>query len=255
MTQNNDSQDTSGRIDRRKFLKAAGATAAMGAAGVVPVEAKPGTSLGPTHFVEAAFEVELPALDDPRASYPVMHFETPLDRTVSPDGEQLFLTKPAPESAIETIKQNEGVVRAQQFHPLSDGLGGGKVNKIPTNLLEHYRRGYFFEPEDAIEVPSVEFERNGNVISPSGKNVSGTINPGSEGTFELGSQDVSVELRKSTDDLVENPDVPEKYRATKTERWTETVRITPKLRIRNYGQVTAIDATDKLVVEQAQRSD
>lgn len=74
-----------------------------------------------------------------------------------------------------------------------------------------------------------------------------TVPAGSERTFELTPQNLEAELVRMTDEKADNHDIPDRLRALKKERWTESVTVTPTLKVRNYGEVEVKDATDGVV--------
>lgn len=244
MTENRDSNDR--RIERRQFVKAAGA-GALGTTVFPTVRAEPGTRLGTTSFAEVGMETDISGLSRSDANPSIFHWDFPLPHVASES--TLFVREAMSDEARDMLTTKQAVVKASGFRPASDQLFGQAERKLTHEHGPHYRRNYVVELEEGYDLPRLSVSPQNGVATIRGHGRK-KIPAGSERTFELQSQNLKAELVRMTDEKVDNSEVPEHRRALKKERWTETVTVTPTLKIRNYGELEIRDATEGMVHRQ-----
>lgn len=245
MNENNSNDRSS--FARRIFLKATGSATTLGLAGISGVQADPGKSIGSGHVAKA--ELELPDLPELSASatYPIVHWDSPMDHLVH-DG-QLYFLESASETELHAAKRSQAIVRNERFRPMDPELFGRGVGEIPTSLGWAMQRSYELELVDEYEVPPVTLRPTDDEdLRVEGPAVGGTVPAGTERRLDLPAQEVELRVERPTDETVDRPDIPERLRGVKIERWIETVTIEPELVVRNHGRLKYVDATDEVTV-------
>lgn len=242
----NESTDD-GRIDRRKFLKSTGTVAGIGTLNVSPIRASPGTRLSTVEFVEVGMETEVSSVSDEDASLPVFHWDFPLPHAVDTQDDKLFVREPMSEAAVEALSSRPAVVKTAEFQPAPTTLFGKPTKTLTYEHGPHYRQNYVLELEDEYPLPSVSVAPNEETAVMSGA-IDDEITAGTERQYELPSHEVEVEVTKTLDEKVDAPSIPESRRARKKDSWTETVTVTPTLKVANFGELEVVDATDGMVV-------
>lgn len=234
------------RIERRQFVKAAGA-GAIGTTVVPTVQANPGTHLATTAFAEVGIETDISGISDSEANPSVFHWDFPLPHVATDS--KLFVRETMSLAARDTVTTSSGVVKAEEFHPASKGLFGRPKTKLTYEHGPHYRRNYVVELVEGYRLPQLTVSPRNDTITIAGHGRE-SVPVGSEQTFELPSKELEAELVRVTGEKVDNPEVPEHRRALKKEHWTEPVTVTPTLKVRNYGEVEVRDATDGVTLRQ-----
>lgn len=238
------SNHTDSDVSRRTVLKTTGSVAGFAAAPTV-VRANPGRSLGETLFVEYGFEHDIEG--ESRSEYPFVHTDEPLPDAILSDRRELHLLEDTPAEALETFEQNDSVIRhGSSFGPNAAERSG--TFWLTTELGRRCRRHRVLEVEEKYRLPSLAVNPRGDSVRVGVSDEEAFVTPGSEFTSALPTQSVPVRAERVLDEKVDAPDVPEWRRGLKTERWRETVTVTPRLVLHNHGRLEVVDSTDRRTV-------
>lgn len=234
------------RIERRQFVKAAGA-GALGTTILPTAQAAPGDRLGETAFAEVGMETEISGLSTADANPVVFHWDFPLPHVATDS--TLFVRDAMSDEAREVVTTASGVVKGEKFQPASTELYGGPKSKLTHEHGPHYRRNYVVELEEGYDLPQLNVSPQSGTVTISGRGRE-RVDAGSERTFELEPRKLEAQLVRVTDEKVDNSEIPEHLRALKKEYWTEPVTVKPTLKVRNYGTLEVRDATDGITLRQ-----
>lgn len=236
-------------VERRDFLKSAGVTG-IGAIGINPDELTFEQTLGSSLFLEAGltYEVRSSAAE---GNYAHANIDELVRHTVDTANDRVFLRQSVPETAVETFRGNGAVVSAGGYQSLPDTLFGTETESVTTATGKAYRRLETLNLGTSFQEPSVEItKRNGDtVVQVEGRQ--STVRSGEELTVTLDARDVEAKVLKILDETVDRPDIPDYRKAKKQVERVETTTVVPTLKVRSYGELEVVDATDQHFVPDA----
>lgn len=244
MTEDSTTDDS--RIERRQFVKAAGA-GALGTTVLPNVQAAPGNRLGETAFAEVGMETEIDNLSIPDANPTVFHWDFPLPHVATDS--TLFVRDAMSDEAREVVTTASEVVKGEKFQPASANLFGRPKTELTYEHGPHYRRNYVVELEEGYDLPQLNVSPRSNSVTIAGRGRE-RVPVGTERTFDFEPRELEAQLVRVTDEKVDNTDIPEHLRGLKKERWTEAVTVKPTLKVRNYGTLEVRNATDGITLRQ-----
>lgn len=246
MAKNNTTTDLG--IARREFLRTTSA-AGFALAGTGTATAS-SDSLGRTHYTEAKFEFQVESPSENEEDLPVIDVDEAVGRAIDNEEGKLYLLEQGSQTSVETFRHSDQVIKSEEYRPLSTNLHNSRaVRQVPLNLGQNYRTLRALKLSEDYRLPSVSLSLDGETLSA---NVSGTktsVAPGEESQSSLSPVQLPVELVSHSEELVDNQSIPEYQRARKREAQSTTVRATPTLKIRNYGQLDVVDFTHSRFVD------
>ncbi|MFB6197923.1 MAG: hypothetical protein ABEI52_06600 [Halobacteriaceae archaeon] len=144
----------------------------------------------------------------------------------------------APNRIVENIKSTKPVIFADHYHQESFRVHQSS-NRIPTNVTNRdLRTTKQLHLHKSNRKPSpVHLEYIDGVLRVSRGENTTEVAPGEEARKQLSSFEAVVSVPKTTDELVEAPDIPKRKRARKQKQIETKVEITPVLVARNYGSL------------------
>jgi hypothetical protein len=240
-----------GGVERRTFLKA------TGVAGVGSISFDPDDLIGEPDFGRVTFAevgVEHEVHSSPSGGrYDADHVDEVVRHAIDTANGQLYLKQSAPRAGIDAFRRDT-VIAADSYRSLPTTLFGGQVAEgIVVETGKSYRTKEALKPVDGYALPAVDVDGDGDEVAISTDSRQETVPAGSERTFSLGTREVELRVVESTGETVDRPDIPEIRRAIEEVERVETGTIEPKLKVRNYGKLDAIDATDRHVVPEISR--
>lgn len=239
----------SASMKRRTVLKSATAAASLALVGEVGAT----SSYGSVNFSEVGVEHDVSLPTTTRAKYPFFHIdEFGLNRFIDQDQSTLYINERYAQGELEVLKGNRAVVAGRDYTPLPTQIGGGSSSGVTTKLGENFRTLEALTVEDSYDRPrfTVEERDTGTVVATEGERVN--VQPGSEDEIVLDDREVTLEVSEITDKDAEEMTVAggeewqKPWRKTQAKRyWKETVTVTPKVRIRNYGELDVVGVESK----------
>ena len=250
MTEYEYDTDDSG-VERRTFLKA------TGVAGVGSISFDPDNLTGEPDFGRVTFAevgVEHDVHTSPTGGrYDGDHVDEVLRHAIDTTDGRLYLKQSAPRVGIDAFG-NDAVVEADGYRSMPTTLFGGQpAAGIVVETGKSYRTKKALKPANGYTLPAVDVAIGGDGVVVSVGSLQETIPTGIERTISLGTREVDLRVVESTDERVDRPDVPEIRRAIEEVERVETATVEPKLKVRNYGKLDAVDATDRHVVPEISR--
>lgn len=243
------SDKNSSKVRRRSVLKSAGAVAGLGLAGGV-VEA---SSHGSVKFSELRIghDVTVPSSDE--YYYPFSHFdEFGRAYVVNQDQSTLYVNEEYALKDLQVVKNNDSVLANPSFSSLPSKRGQCQTSGLATKVLDDYRVTERLSIEEGYDEPEIAVtEQNEKItVDVNGKRTS--VRAGSEERVTLSPQQVRVEAYKT---VKKNPEEitiaggeewQEPWRKPKQREYqTKTVTVTPKVHIRNHGELEAVGVDSK----------
>lgn len=236
-------------MKRRTVLKSATATASLALVGEVSAT----SSCGSVNFSEVGVEHDVSLPTTTQSNYPFFHIdEFGLNRFIDQNQSTLYVNQRYAQGELDILKGNQAVVASRGYAPLPTRLGGGSSSGVTTKRGENFRTLEALTVEDSYDRPrfTVEEQDVGTVVAAEGERVN--VQPGSEAEIVLDDREVTVEVFEITDKDAKEITVAggeewqKPWRKPQAKRyWEETVTVTPKIHLRNYGELDVVGVESK----------
>lgn len=221
--------------NRRDVLKTVGAA---GSLGVVGIATGSGNELGSVRFIEAGLVHDLPD------SHPYHGFGRDGLKAYRIDPTEGILTirRETPEAARKLFEEGKAVVAGRKLQSAPAVASATSQPKLlTTELTSGYRPAGTVRLAEPRYPPEISIRATGGDVAVSADGVTDHLPIGREYERELDPRDVTVRTAQVVDELVANPAVPKSQRSLKTEYGTVTVEAIPRLKARDYGELTVVD--------------
>lgn len=234
---------------RRTFLRLAGGSTALAATGITSAASKHETLTDPTQMIECGIEATLPE-PSRQGAYRVAQWDIPARYQVDATEQRLYALRPIRDPELASLQSSNAVARFRSLRPASRVLFDTPVSRIPLTAGHNFQQNRELELAEEHSLPTVTVNdpQNDGTVVVRLRGSDWSIAPGDETEISLGEQNVTVELSRLTDELHENPAVPDHLLGQKREYWTETVTLEPTIRVRNRGPLDVYDATSQEIV-------
>lgn len=233
-------------LNRREFLKQTSITTGITALGVQPVHAETTDPEAKVRFVEVGIEHALQS-SDVSGSPPKYPIDEPVRHAVDTSNNAVYLKKSMPDEVVSLVKRGKQVVKVSGsgYHSFTTAvLGDTPTRAISTRLGEHYRQLQAMILDEEYRLPAIDVQKGPDDDVVLTVNRSKTVIPtGSERDVVLEPKDVTATFSVVTDERVSRQGVPSRKEPLRQERTTETVTVTPTVKVRNYGKMDVMDTT------------
>jgi hypothetical protein len=237
------------RIERRTFLKAA--TAASTGPLLARKATAKSTRYGKTRFTEAGITYEI---EDPvtREKLPFLEVDEWLNHYVDVENDVLYFHEQYLEEARPILESGAPVVRFEDFTDKSVSRSMSPTETLPTSSGRSYRTtgALRLSKPHKFTRPSISVENNAAVVQSN--NGETEVPSNTVATHALPSQEVTVEASEPIpaetepiDVLLDGEPAPDTYRPTARRTWKETLTVTPKVTVHNYGVVGLVGVDTK----------
>lgn len=243
------SEKNSSTVRRRSVLKSAGAVAGLGLAGGV-VEA---SSHGSVKFSELRVGHDVTVPSDDEYYYPFSHFdEFGRAYVVDQDQSTLYVNEEYAPEDLRVAGNNDSVLANSGFSSLPTKRGQCQSSGLATKVLDDYRITERLSIEEGYDEPEIAVtERSEEItVEVNGKRTS--IQAGGEEEITLSPQQVSVEAYRTVEKNPEEVTIAggeewqEPWRKPKQREYEiKTVTVTPKVHVRNHGELEAVGVRSK----------
>lgn len=231
-------------IERRTFLK----TAAAASTGplIAHEAAAKSTQYGATPYTEVGIKYEIEdTLDQEKFSF--LEIDEFINHYVSAEDKVLYFNERYLGESRSVLRSSAPVIRLKTFTGKSTSRSTSPTTTLPTSLGRSYRTTGALRLSEPYQPErlSVEMENGVAVVRSEGGKTE--ISQNTVATHELPSHEVTVEASEPIpgedeplDVLIDGEPAPASYRPTARRTWEETLRVTPKVKVHNYGKVDLV---------------
>lgn len=220
------------KINRREAIKAISVAGGLGTisstGGAVDEE------IGSTRLIEVGLEYEL----NENHNYRIFGGDTARLYRIESD-ERATITRHAVEEVKSLFMSNNVIVNSDYMGP--PPLVTNEIEHtmgLPVSLASRYRTSEFVKLAEEFNPPEVNVSQDRNQIKLTVEDISTEISPGPEQTISLSPREVVAETITVQDERVDDSSLPKPQRSLRTKQGKVSVDATPKVKIRDFGEVT-----------------
>lgn len=231
-------RNTGMAVDRRKFLRRTGASAAVGLAGVGTVNAQLGNDLNRVQFIEAGYKHNLDIDDDELIRD--LHLEEWISHTLV-DSSKLILWDRMPQMTTDLFKEQGSIlqIRGEYRSFPMDRISIDPSPYLTTILDSSHRAVYGVELTEPYAPPAIELSESGGDLSVLSGGINDEVVPGEQKSFSFSQQKGEIVTFVPTDETAQSTqpgETNEEYETSKSVRKATT--FVPELVVQNYGEVS-----------------
>jgi len=223
-------------LNRRTVLQTAG-VATFGGFGLTRAAGKSSAKKNSLRLIEANITSEAELSDDivqPQIDYPHKYIinsngNLKFNHIISDDEKKLLKNRPSITFVNGKLQKSANILNPTEY------------DVFPTQTASGYRHASAVRLETPVTGENV-------VITSSPKNPHikignemTSLDPGNEYEFELETQSVKAKTETVTDKKIQDDRVPERLRSNVVESGTKEIDITPKILVRDRGQVEVLE--------------
>lgn len=233
--------DEKPQIRRRDILKTACAISGISTVGATVSSGVSGVSSDTIQLVDVGVEhaVDFPNINGQFHRPVIDEF---VSHVVNDEKRYVRLPSHTPDELYALFQRENGVLRYRGYHPKAPVTVGGKTKQIITELGQAYRakQGLLLAEEYAL--PKILVAPNDDDVVVKISDSRTQVSPTEEKTISVPTPtEIKAQAFRPTDEKVEgNGEMAEWKKALKTERWEETVEITPKVKVHNHGKLKVV---------------
>ncbi|NEU56731.1 hypothetical protein [Halorussus sp. MSC15.2] len=243
------SEKNSQGINRRSILKSASAVAGLGVTGNVTAISSHGSTL----FSELGIQHDVSLPTGEEYQYPFFHADE-FGRTyfINDQQSKVFINETYSPKKVQAAKQNNAVVAGSRLVPLPTKRNPCQGETPITELREDYRPKEFLSVKEGYREPQPTVAEQGQAVTIEVDSERTLVHPGDQEILTLPKQEVRIEVYKTVEKnpgeitITGGEEWQESWRKPKQREYTtKTVSITPKVHVRNHGQLEVVGVKSK----------
>lgn len=200
--------------------------------------AKSTPDVGRSQFVEIGVEHDADVSD---GGYPIEHHDDMVRYAVDQSERRLYLGSFVRDGAVAAFAGEGCVLKGRDYRTFSSRAEWTDEGSLATSLGRNYSVARSLQVKGTVERPTVTLERRQEDISVAVESRTELVGPGEERSVPLSERTVEVPAAGAYHEI---PDT--RSGGTKMTRTveTETATVTPRLLVRNWGELGVFDASD-----------
>lgn len=243
-------KENSSQINRRNVLKSAGVVAGFGLAN--PALAT--SNHGSVRFSELRIEYDVSVPEGDELTYPIKHLDE-FGRAYAVDSEQsvLYINERYAEADLEVARNNDNVLSNSGFSTPPTTFGGCQKENIVTQIEEDFRASQLLSVSGNYKTPRVSaIQRQDGIVVEAGSKRT-KVQPADAKSIILSEEEVTVEAYRTVEKDPEEITIaggeewqkPWRKPTKQREYTTKSVSATPKVQVRNYGELDIVGVRSK----------
>lgn len=237
---------------RRNFLKTSGASAlSIGLMGLMSEETQ---SLGTVNFIEVALTNEIQSDIGSDEHLSKKHVDQPIYHYVDGSNDILYHFEGTPDRALIASRRGESLVFFRGYSSSLQGITEGSTRALVTGTGNNARMTEAVMLANRHPLPSVSLSKRGEEVSVTADTATTEVSGWAHDSVQLRPQRKTCKTYRHTEadpetesELLDMGFEPHEIGQPK-EYGTAEVEVQPTLEVTNYGELEAIDATDRRTV-------